>query len=493
MNDRVRELLVVSAVLLVIGLSLALALRPGHDWGGDFSLYIHHAVNLAEGVPYADTGYLFNASHPNVGPPAYPPGFPIMLVPLIAVWGASLTAMKIMMLICWVAFVTMVYLCFRDELPRGFLIALMAIVGLNYYAIPDVNSIGSDIPFMALLYLAIFVVRTAYRTPQEQPPRWGLLILAVALMYAAYVTRTLGIMLIPSVLAYDLVRYRRITRWSVLTGAALFVLILAKGYFLHSDTGYLDEYRNVGLGVFAENAYNYGTRLASFWHNGYFKPLAVALFVVMAFFAAVGYVSSLRRRITLFEIFPVLYLMAVLAFPGYQGMRYLGPIMPFFVLFAFRGLQHQFLTERPRLGRAVWTGLAVVIIGSYVSAYTALKLDIREGIAKPESVALFDYVREQTGEDDVIVFVKPRVMALLTDRRSTTFHTPDDDQELWRYFGQVDATHLVCVVNDRAFHNSEDPQRLAWMRGFIGRNAGRLVCVFENADFRIYEITDGLR
>ena len=493
MNDRVRELLVVSAVLLIIGLSLGLALRPGHDWGGDFSLYIHHAINLADGVPYANTGYVFNASYPNVGPPSYPPGFPLMLVPLVATWGASLAAMKLMMLLCWVVFVAMVYLCFRDELPRGFLVALMAIIGLNYYAIPDVNSIGSDMPFMAILYLAIFVVQRAYKTPTEQPPRWGLLTLAVAAMYAAYVTRTLGIMLIPSVLAYDLIRYRRITRWAVLTGTTLLVLVLAKGYFLHSDTGYLDEYRNVGLGLFAENAYNYATRLASFWHNGYVKPVAVALFAVMACSAVVGYVSSLRRRMTLFEIFPVLYLLAVLAFPGYQGMRYLGPVMPFFVLFAFRGLQHRLLTERPRLRRTALAGLALVIIGSYVSAYTALRLDIREGIAKPESVALFDYVEHHTDDDDVIVFVKPRVMALLTGRPSTTFHTPDDDRELWRYFRQVDATHLVCVLNDRAFENSEDPRRLAWFRNFVDRHVGRLDCVFENADFRIYEIAAGVQ
>jgi hypothetical protein len=493
MNDRVRELLVVTAVLVVIGMSLTLALRPGHDWGGDFSLYIHHAVNLADGVPYADTGYLFNPSHPNVGPPAYPPGFPLLLVPLVATWGASLTAMKLMMLLSWVAFVAMVYLSFREELPLGFLVALMAVIGLNYYAIPDVNSIGSDMPFMAMLYLTLFLLRLAYQTPREQPPRWGLMALAAAVMYCAYVTRTLGIMLVPSVLAYDLIRYRRITRWSVLMGGALFALVLAKGFFLHSDTGYLDEYRNVGWGVFAENAYNYATRLVAYWHNGYIKPVAAGLFAVMALFAVIGYVSSVRRRITLFEIFPVLYLMAVLAFPGYQGIRYLAPVMPFFVLFAFRGLQHRFLKERPQLRRVALTALAFVIIGSYISAFTSLKLDIREGIAKPESVALFDYVRHHTDEDDVMVFVKPRVMALLADRPSTTFHTPDDDRELWQYFGRVDATHLICVVNDRAFDNSEDPQRLAWFRSFVDRHRGRLDCVFENADFRIYEIADGAR
>ncbi len=37
-----------------------LTIRAGHDWGDDFSLYIHHAKNIVEGQPYADTGYLYN-------------------------------------------------------------------------------------------------------------------------------------------------------------------------------------------------------------------------------------------------------------------------------------------------------------------------------------------------------------------------------------------------------------------------------------------------
>jgi hypothetical protein len=274
-------------------------------------------------------------------------------------------------------------------------------------------------------------------------------------------------------------------------GLVMVGLVAAQGCFLHSDTGYLDEYRNVGLGVFVQNAYHYATRLAAYWHNGYCRPVAVALFAVLAFFAVAGYVSSLRKRVTLFEIFPVLYMAAVLAFPGYQGMRYLAPIMPFFVLFAFRGLQVAYLLRRPRFRHALLAALAVAIAGSYVSAFTTLQLDIREGIAKSESVALFNYVRRHTARDDVIVFVKPRVMALLAGRACTTYHTPDDDRELWRYFGQVDASHVVAVLNDRAFENSEDPRRLLWLRSFIDRNTSRLDCVFENADFRVYAISGG--
>ncbi len=488
MIPRYRELLVVCGLLLVVGMAHVLALRPGHPWGGDFCLYIHHALNLVQGASYADTGYLFNPNFPSVGPPTYPPGLPFLMAPVIAVWGVDIAALKFVMLFSWVAFVGMTYLCFRRELPFTFMMALMAIVGLNHFAIPDVNSIGSDMPFMALLYLTLFVVRCAYDTPREQPPRWRLLALAVVLMYCCYATRTLGILLMPSVLAYDVFRYRRISRWAVAAGGAFAAMIVVHGCFLQSESGYINEYRGVGLDLFVHHAYLYATRFAAFWHNGYFKPLAAALFLTVAAFACIGYFSDLRRRITVFEIFPVLYMAAVLAFPGYQGDRYLAPIMPLLVFFAFRGLQHPWLLHRPLVRRAVLTSLAVVITGSYLAAYTTIKFEIKEGIAKPESVALFDYVREQTDSDGVVVFIKPRVMALLTGRDSSTFHTPRDDHELWEYFDSIRATHVVSVINDTAFHDYESPQRLAWFRGFVDRNDDRLICVFENQDFRVYEI-----
>ena len=46
MDHRIRQWLVVLALLVVVGLSLALALRPGHPWGGDFGLYIRHVSSI---------------------------------------------------------------------------------------------------------------------------------------------------------------------------------------------------------------------------------------------------------------------------------------------------------------------------------------------------------------------------------------------------------------------------------------------------------------
>jgi hypothetical protein len=53
-------------------------IRPGHIWGDDFAMYIHHTRNIVEGRPYAQTGYLFTPTAP-ISPRMYPPVFPWLL------------------------------------------------------------------------------------------------------------------------------------------------------------------------------------------------------------------------------------------------------------------------------------------------------------------------------------------------------------------------------------------------------------------------------
>ncbi|MEE9602443.1 MAG: hypothetical protein V3V75_03995 [Thermoguttaceae bacterium] len=484
-------MLVIVLLPLAMGLVQFWTLRPGQDWGGDFSMYMHHAKNLAEGHPYAETGYIYNRHYATNGPPTYPPVCPILLAPVYMLFGLSYEAMKMAMVASLVVFMLFIFLSFRRELPFCHAAIIVALVGLNRCFLGDANSIGSDLPFMALLYMTIFVIQKAYDTPAADPPRLGYLVSAALLICILFGTRTLGILLLPSLLLYDLLRYRRITRSAVLVAGVFVAAAAAQSMLMHSEGSYLDQY-NVGPGVFLHNALGYTSAFAAFWHNGYIKPLGALLFAVVTVFAVLGYVSSVRRKITLLEIFPVLYAIAVLLFPGFAGRRYLQPIFPLYLLFAARGLQNVWLNarlvRRPAFRRTAFATLLVGVAASYVASCTQLELDVTEGVSKPESVAMFDYIIEQTDPDDVMIFIKPRVMALLASRRSSAYHTPEADSELWDYFDRIEATHLVVVENDAAFDGAEEPDRVKYLRDFAGRNAPKLTPVFKNADFRIYKI-----
>ncbi|MBK8250380.1 MAG: hypothetical protein IPK85_23740 [Gemmatimonadetes bacterium] len=73
---------------------LPYVLLTARHWGwhpdvllGDHAQYVSHALALLDGRPYTDIGYLYDPGVWGVGPPAYPPGFPLTLVPVIAAFG----------------------------------------------------------------------------------------------------------------------------------------------------------------------------------------------------------------------------------------------------------------------------------------------------------------------------------------------------------------------------------------------------------------------
>lgn len=488
MNNALRQWLILALLILVIGMVHVGFQRAGHIWGDDFAEYLMHARNLVVGQPYAEINYVYNPHYPQIGPPTYPPGCPAVLAPLYAMWGLNLAAFKLEMVFFFLAFLVAVYGCFRLDLGTAKTMALVLIVGLNHFFLKDTNAIGSDMPFLALLYLGLFLVKKADATPSGTRQRTLYFALAGLVVYLAFSTRTLGALVIPAMLAQDWVATRRISRPAILATLVFVGLALLQAAFLHSDRHYLDQF-NVGPMVLVHNAVNYLIRLATFWHNGYLKAPSLVLFALVSFLAVLGYVVSLRRRITVCEIFMALYLAVILLWPSYQGERYFYPIVPLYLFYALRGLEHRRIAGREGLHRAVVVALVAGISLTYAARLVYLERGpMPEGPAKQESVALFDHLRATTSDKDVLVFIKPRVLALFTNRKASVYHRPTNDAELWDYFRQIGATRLVVAENDAAFKESEEPEALAFLRAFAQRNRERLEPVYSNRDFTVYKI-----
>ena len=88
-------ILIISAVIILIGLFYTFTIRDGHNWGGDFSMYINHAKNIVEGIDYQDTGFIINLYGPIISPESYPPVFPLLLSPVYYFFNLNFTVMKI--------------------------------------------------------------------------------------------------------------------------------------------------------------------------------------------------------------------------------------------------------------------------------------------------------------------------------------------------------------------------------------------------------------
>jgi hypothetical protein len=473
-------------IVLSVGLFYLGTVREGHDWGDDFSLYISHARNIVEGVEYGRTGYIYNpfVSQGNpylvqVGPKTYPPIFPLLLAPVYKLWGMNLKAMKIGVILTFLLSLILIFLTFRNDLSWPHLISLIAIIGFNPYFWRFKDNIVSDLPFLMFVYLALFLIQRAYQVGQADQTGRALNILLISLsIYLAYGTRSIGLVLLPCLVVYDLIRNRRLTAFACIIVALTSVLIALQNVFLHSEGSYAGQL-GINPGMVVGQAGIYMSELSAFWAGDIHRAFRISMFLAISGLAFAGYVARIRERITTFELFPGFYLIPLFLLPVPVDVRYLMPVVPLYLFYVFRGLQGVF----PRKERVVFLTLMAVFVTIYVLQYAKLDYGpINDGITKSEARQFFDYVKRETNENDVLIFRKPRALALITGRKASIWHHPKDDQELWNYIQQINATYLI--VGPRHL----DPTGQEYFRGFVARRVDRLEETYENADFQVYRV-----
>jgi hypothetical protein len=119
---------------------------------------------------------------------------------------------------------------------------------------------------------------------------------------------------------------------------------------------------------------------------------------------------------------------------------------------------------------------------TYIARYSTLPFGpLQEGIAKRESVELFKFVKASTEPADVIVFSRPRALALFGERTVTPPSRPADPCALWLYIRRVGATYLVTgpeSTNDNA----------QYLARFVRDFAPNLREMMRNADVAVYHV-----
>lgn len=466
-----------AAIVTAMALFHLLTLREGHDWGGDFAQYIRHAGNLVEGVPYAEIGYVPNPSVSEIGPRTFPTVFPILLTPLYALQGLDLTMMKVQQVIFLVALLAILAGAFSSRLPPAGRVALVLLVGFCPFFFEMKERIMSDLPFLVFAYTSLWIAGSAHRDSVFAESRRGLA--AGGLAYLAAGTRSVGLVILPCLVVADLVRARRITPRTIAAVIAFLPLMVLQAMLIHSGGEYTGSFRP-SIPDAIENARVYLWSLSMLWDGGGGRLLRLALLAVTGALAALGFLSRFRRDPGVWEFFPLAYLALLMAWPLRSG-RLLAPIVPLCFLFMLEGLRAPSLRlgarARATLAWLVGAGVLVTWGGWYASADLG---PFREGVARPETIEMFTFVRNDTPPESVFVFRKPRVLSLYTGRRATIFHDPTKGPDLESFLREAGVTYLIAGPGDPAF----------WKTFLADRREG-LDLVFANRDFEVFRIPGG--
>lgn len=497
----------VPLAILTLAVFYLATLVKGQNWSGDGSLYILHAQNLVEGRHYLDTGYLLNPVSMFVSPYGYPPVFPLLLAPVYAFFGLDLEAFKWVGVLSFCFSLWLVAKIFETRLERRFVFFLVLTVGLTPYLWDVTNVINADFTFMVFCYLSLFLMLHFLAGDQGRLQASGRQIAASVLiglsMYLAYGTREIGVVLPLTLLTYDIVCRRRI---SLLSIAALGIFVIfAWLQSIWFSASFIPEYFEENLKHLTDKpsspaemnhlkfvdldprnildrAFGYRWALQRFWpssSSAFINTLNELLFNLFSLLAVGGYILALIRRITVVEIFLAGYIAVLLLFGAPPTVRYLTPIFPFFLYYGFLLCQEKIFPRVPRLKYLVAGGGFLLLAIISLPVMTTVKYpQLEYGITHPGATAMFRFIREETRKDDTIVFIKPRIMALMTGRSSATWPSKrySSPEAMNHFFEAVHADYYV------------DMNLSLWMRPLTNseRPSNCFRSVFKNEYFVIY-------
>jgi hypothetical protein len=454
--------------------------RPGQDWGGDFSQYIAHARNLAAGRPYAETSYQVTLPEAAVHMPAtYPPVFPLLLAPIYRAFGLDYLPMKMLVQALLLAACLCLYALARlrglKPLPSAAAAAAFALAGL-VLGIKDLVVSDTTYLFFASLSLTLLVFVERRGWDRNRP------LLAVTLvlppMLLAYGSRSVGFSLALAVFVSEAVRHRRPRPFGVVTllGFAAGVILLALTFY--DSRAYGSQFR-LHLAAYWSNVKYYLHAPAYLWAG---SP-ALLRYSLAAATGVIVFGEWLRRLAadcSIVEIYVPCAMLPLLIYSSAPNARYLLPVLMLYFIYLFEGIE--FLAAKwPASSRVLpAAACAVLAIGCVANLRGMERGPFPEGPEQPTFTDLSRYLSAHLDSHDLLVCWNPRVLALYTGLRSAWYPETADAAALDAYFRRTGASYLLLY--------SGSPDDLNYLAPHVAREPQQFVPVYRNSDFVLYRI-----
>ena len=456
---------ILSALAMILS---ALMLYEGHNWGGDFSQYIAQAIALADdnlASWHENQAYIVDNSPLKIplAPYIAPWGTSLLLSLIYKIFGFNLIAFKMLFVLCYGAFVFVFYRFCERFLESRFCIIATLLFALNPLFLKFCNNIISDILFLLFSFLAmIFLARLFEGTNLAKNSdcvslrftqlRFALFGGIFALF--AYLVRTNGLVIITALFCMQiflliLPRIRRFANFSP-PQIPIFAHILPYMIFISGticanltlgfgSSGHWGVLSHITIKSIAINVGYYFCVFSDFFalSNPFYalysdiryayafpNPLNFALFVlsIPLIYRGVRIAFAKNPLATIFILLFMLGFMALLIlFPARQGIRYTFGVIPFLVFFGILGL-----SRAKNIAR--FATIALIIFFS-IKDISLIVQNIANDFKSPNTAGeafsdeardIYRFIANHTPKDAKIIFFKPRVLYLNTNRLS--FH-----------------------------------------------------------------------
>lgn len=450
----------------------------------DSGTYITLAQSLAEGKGYSYLG------DPHV---KYPPGFPLLLTPILFLFGKNYLLMRALIAACAVGSIAAAFSLIRKSASFGFALAAAVMTAVCYAMYFEATRVLSDLPYM-FASLGALLAMERYRSEPSRRMFWT----AVALAAASYSIRIVGLMLAPAFALSLLMDAKgdaeegaeggepikeRLKRAGVVLGVmALAVCVwMGRNALVKSDEGAelweaATYERELIVGRATDptsETINSSQFMARLKHNAvHYINLTASLLTgrkarsgasayLLAGLACLGWVLSLRRRRGVMEYYAALYAAVFLIWPAHQGERFLVPILPmifFYALTPFASLLEWTASRFKTLAGPLFRNISIAVfltaaaVGFLFSNASSLSAAVKRERAVPyyqggmgDYMAAFVWVKENAPEDAVLIANRAPYGIITAERPTYTVPWVQGRHDMkWASIERVGGTHAVA-------------------------------------------------
>jgi len=390
----------------------------GHDWGGDFSLYLNQAEAIADGT----TSTLNEINRESMlgsmkrnGPDLYPPGYPLMLFPLMELFGRNMVVFKSLNLFYFLASLGLMVFILQPFTGRSAAHYFASFLALHPFFMGFEHEVISDIPalFFGLLALHLFLAskgRLTYLFASGLALGFGILVKSLLLPLAGALLVSLGI--------YFLVkREARIWRqFGALLLGLIPIILLSKWIYPGSSSSYMEQLKELTFSRLYDNlVYNLYLPREFLFNSD-------LLFYLFGFFFLTGLVVNIRRiPYSPFYWLFLFHLLLLVIWPFHEGPRFMFILFPVIGLMLIKGLR--FWMNKGKWVKVSMTLYAVVLMlhfpfHTFPVLFGAEKTSYQNLALTKDARDLYQFVQETSKADEELIFFKPRVVRYFTGRQA---------------------------------------------------------------------------
>jgi hypothetical protein len=409
-----------------------------HDWGDDFAFYIDQAKHIFSNEPFITN---------QVGT-----GFSLLLLPFYLIFGNSIPAFifEISMALFFTAFV--LYRFFKTQTSK-FISILMVIFFVYHYQILRMKlEIMPVFPFMLVLYSCFLLYQKKGNTSFIiLSIMTGFLISIASSGYSFFiaVAAFMSLDLLKNIFTKvpfkeNLKKLGSFLVISIFTYLAIKLIVsksISSNDIIAYQTGF--DFKRI-----PENFSYYLKILPLFFEQEIWGWFNIIVKNIALIFLIAGIFNKWRKKFDVVDAFFILYIMILLSFNIQSaGLRYLIPILPLFLAYIVYGLQSVF-SLLPINKNFIIASFLIVLIGSnYINLLNTITKNenTNYGPQSPTAVETFNYIKRNISTNAIIVYVKPKVLHLYSERNSIALSESQNISSIKTHLKKSNASYvLLC-------------------------------------------------